>query len=80
MEAESEQKQEIQKGQRLWEKQELVRAVADKRQQASGGLQKSMELEDERKETMLKEAKAERRRLRDGAFYRQQDLPLVLCL
>ena len=42
MEAESEQKQEIQKGQRLSEKQELVRAVADKRQQASGGLQKSM--------------------------------------
>jgi myosin heavy subunit len=78
MEAESEQKQEIQKGQRLWEKQELVRAVADKRQQASGGLQKSMELEDERKETMLKEAKAERRRLRDGAFYRQQDLRMQI--
>jgi len=78
MEAESEMEREVQKGQRLVEKQELVRIVADKRQQASGGLQAVMEQEDERKEAMLKEARAERRRLRDGASHRQQDLRMQI--
>ena len=78
VEAESEQKQETSKRQRLEEKQELVRAVSDKRQQASNGLQKSIDLENERKDGMLKEAKAERQRLRDSALQRLQDLRMQI--
>jgi len=78
MEAESEMEREVQKGKRLVEKQELVRIVADKRQQASGGLHTVMEREDERKEDMLRETRAERRRLRDGASHRQQDLRMQI--
>jgi len=77
-EADSEHKLVENKGQRLFQKLDLVRNVSEKRQQASNGLQRSLELENERKEALLKEAKDEKRRSRGSAVARQQDLRMQI--
>ena len=77
-ETDAEYKNVLDKQNRLNEKHELVRALSDKRLQACSGLQQSIDLESQRHDTLLREAKAERRRARERAGSRQSDLRMQI--